>query len=138
MKLLKIPFLLSLIMALSIVSCKVAFVPKSSAEAIANVHQLQTDVASLYDGYISASDKSFDESRYADVGSEIDNLVLLENTRDKAKNIIRQAVLIQNTFAQYRGEHKAKGVVNDHQFRIYKKYLQSLIKPLEVSELSLK
>lgn len=120
------------------VSCKVAFVPKSSAEAIANVHQLQTDVASLYDGYISSTDKSFDESKYADVGSEIDNLVLLENTRDKAKNIIRQAVLIQNTFAQYKGEHKAKGVVNDHQFRIYKKYLQSLIKPLEVSELSLK
>lgn len=137
MKQLKIPLLFSILMLFA-VSCKVAFVPASSAQAIANVHQLQMDIASLYDGYIAADSKAYDESKYADVTTDIDNLVAFENTRDKAKNIIRQAVLVQNSFNEYKEEHKSKGTVPAIKFKVYKKYLLDQLKPLEVSELSLK
>lgn len=138
MKQLKIPFLLSIVMLLTFTGCKVAFVPASSAQAIANVHQLQMDISSLYDGYIAADDKSYDDTKYADVTSDIDNLVAFQNTRSKSKNFLRQAVLVQNAFNEYKGEHKADGASNDQKLKVYKKYLLDQVKPLEVSELSLK
>lgn len=129
---------ISLLSLVIFYGCRVAFVPKSSAEAIATVTQIQTDLSSLYEGYLYADDKTFDSAKYETPKAEIDKLVALEAARDHSRHLLRQAVLIQTYFSKYMNAHRDKGKLNDHELRIYQAYMKSLVKPILVSELSLK
>lgn len=133
----KLLFLLLITAAFT--SCKVSFVPTKSPSMIANVIDLQNSTDGLYDGIING-DKGYEAHapEYALIGSKIDSVVAYNQTRPKGANIYRQSILLKSAFQKYASEHKGKSVISVGEARVYKAYIKSFIKPILVSELSLK
>jgi hypothetical protein len=128
-----------LLVSAAFTSCKVSFVPTKSPSAIANVLDIQNSTDGLYDGIING-DKGYaaHAPEYTLIGSKIDSVVAFNQTRIKGANIYRQSVLLQSAFKKYTSEHSAKSVISAGEARVYKAYIKSFIKPILVSELSLK
>ncbi|HEY9340756.1 MAG TPA: hypothetical protein VIQ23_04195 [Hanamia sp.] len=121
-------------------SCKVTWVPAKSAPQIVNVLDIQTSTTSLYDAIIASSDRRYVtyQSDYATIGRKIDTLVSVNLVRPHGANILQQSLLLQTYFYKYEGDHKARGILSVGDLRVYRDYLKSFIKPILISELSLK
>lgn len=134
----KILFLL--IISATVFSCRVTFAPAKDASMIVNVMDIQDKTNTLYDGIIASTDKSFDTyaNEYTSLDRKIDSVVAMNKDRKNAGNIHKQASLLQTHFKRYAADHKNKGTLRDSEARVYRDYLQSFIKPILVSEFSLK
>lgn len=128
-----------MILSATIFSCKVTWVPGKSPTMIANVIDVQNSVESLYDGIV-LGDKGFiaHAADYATIDNKIDSIVQVNKSRDYGRNILTQSLILQKNFKKYEAEHEGKGSITAGEARVYKSYLKSLIKPILVSELSLK
>lgn len=133
----KLSFLL--LLSATLFSCKVTWVPTKSASMIANVIDIQNSAQSLFDGIV-LGDKGYvgHVAEYAAIQVKIDSLVSINQERDHASNILRQCVILQNKFRAYAKEHESAGDITAGEAKVYKAYIKSLIKPILVSELSLK
>lgn len=131
---------LSLFIGAIFFSCKVTFVPTKSASMIANVLDIQNSTTSLYDAVIASNDKSYVsyQNDYGSIGSKIDSIVEVNKIRPHGGNIYAQSVLLQKYFKKYSADHKTRGALTNGELRVYRDYLKSFIKPILVSELSLK
>ena len=136
-------FLLAFI-ALSFTQCKIlqpnSIAPSYSAAIIQDVTDLGKQIDILYITMEQSSDKSYETYLPDYLNSEvlINSIILRDQIRPKSAIIVKQAELFRNLFIKYKGEHKVLKTLNNSQIRIYKRYLQDQLKPLMVSELSLK
>lgn len=121
-------------------SCKVTWVPAKSGSMIANVLDIQTSTTSLYDAMIASNDKSYAtyQSDYISLGNKIDSVVEVNKVRSHGTNIYNQSLLLQKYFTKYSSDHQVRGTLSNGELRVYRDYLKSFIKPILVSELSLK
>lgn len=133
----KILFLL--LLSATIFSCRVTLNPKSSPASIANVIDLQNSSNGLFDGVING-DKTFATHApdYVSLQSKIDSMVAYNSIRPKAPTIYRQSILVQQAFNNLLSEHQRKGKLSTDEARSDKSVMKSYLKPLLVSELSLK
>ena len=129
-----------LIISVTVFSCRVTLAPARDASLIVNVLDIQNSTNTLYSSIISSQNKSFSfyESDYLAIDSKIDSLVSVNKDRKYAQNIYKQAVILQTYFDKYTADHKNRGTLKTSEARVYKDYLQSFIKTILVSELSLK
>lgn len=121
-------------------SCTVKLVPTRDTNMISQVGAASNMTAALYDEIIASSDRSFPtyESEYQNVQNAIDNIVVQDATRDKAKVVLKIATDIKNRFANYTAQHKAETNLNDAQLRTFKNYMQALWSALYNAESSYK
>lgn len=131
---------LMLFLSIALSQCKVLFVPPSSPDVTASVVQLSENVNSFYDGMITGNDKTFDgnEQGYVTIGNAIDAIAAKDAVRPHAGNIQQQVAILRTTFDKYKGDHRIKVQLDAPQLKVYKAYMQAFIKPILVSELSLK
>lgn len=136
---LKKAFLL-LFLSATFLSCRVTFVPQKSPTMIVDVMDVQTSTNSLYDKMITATDKTYPlyETEYSAIDQKIDSILQRDKQRNHGKNIVSQVSILQKYFRKYEADHKARGALTSGEFKVYKEYLKSFIKPVLVSELSLK
>lgn len=121
-------------------SCKVSLVPSRSPEAIAAVQQASASTDNLYNDIIGSSDKTY--STYADnyqvVNQQIEQILVLDSARNKAKVILIIANDIQKRFAKYEAEHKDAGSINNSEAQTYKDYMHALFSSLLNAESNFK
>lgn len=135
----KVLFLL-LISATVFSACRVTWSPAKSPSMIANVLDVQNSTSNLYSTMIAATDKSYTTyaADYQSIDNKIDSIVVVNSSREHGANVYKQSLLLQKYFKKYEADHQAKGSLTTGELRVYKSYLQSFIKPVLVSELSLK
>lgn len=121
-------------------SCRVTWVPAKSPSMIVDLLDVQSSTDNLYDAIIASPDKSYTrfEASYTAIETKIDSIVAVNEKRDHAKNIYSQTLLLERYFNKYQALHKTRASIPNEEFRVYKEYLKSFIKPILVSELSLK
>lgn len=123
-----------------IISCTVKLLPPANANLVADITKLQDDVQSFYDGMAAATDKSYNtyQPGYQQIDGEIQAIVSTEQARPHAAGNIKSAKNIQSIFSQYEADHKARGSLPGRTIITYKDYMYGVIKPLLVTELSIK
>lgn len=121
-------------------ACNVKFVPTKSIQAIHSVEKIQTDIDSLYNTIAKALDKSYVgySGSYLFIESEIDSLISYDKGRSSVSNIVHQLVILRSAVFEYETEHKAAITISAGEAIAYKKYLDSYIHTILVSENSLK
>lgn len=131
---------LLLFLSTTIFSCRVTWVPAKSPSMIVNLIDIQTSIEGLYDNIVTSPDKSFSlfSQRYDVIDSKIDSIISENKQRDYAQNILTQTLLLQKYFRKYREAHHTRADITNDEFQLYKDYLKAFIKPILVSELSLK
>lgn len=132
--------LVSLLIATSLIGCKVSFVPAASAEIKAQVENTAKMTDALYLGIEAASDKSYagHAIKYAEINAEINSLVLKNTYRLKAVNFQNMINTVQVQFLQYESNHKTKGVLSAGEAKAYKNDMAGFWLPLIKSENLLK
>jgi CRISPR/Cas system CMR subunit Cmr4 (Cas7 group RAMP superfamily) len=125
---------------LTLSSCKALALPSKNATLLADVEEIDNAVNSLYDRVIVSNDKRFAtyESDYSDIDLKIAYIVDVNKTRNKAGNILKQAELLQKNFAIAEDDHRSRSVLSNKELKTHKDYIHAFIKPILVSELSLK
>ena len=128
-----------LLITVALYSCK-TIAPQRSPEQIAALTEIQASVNSMYDAMSVSPDRSYStfEPNYTNIGQKVQSVVEVNKTREQASNILKQSEILQQYFEKYRSEHQQAGSITPSQIRVYRSYLQSFIKPVLVSELSLK
>lgn len=132
---------LSLLISISLfASSCVSFVPLFNAAIVNDVTQLGQKVDAMYITMEQSSNKSYSNyiAEYANSESLINSIIVRNETRPKAGIIVKQSVIYRDLFLKYQGEHKAKVTLSNAEIRIYNQYLKDALKPLLVSEMSLK
>lgn len=124
----------------SLQSCRVTFIAGKDPQALVATENIQSAFTSLYDRIIVAPDKTYSayQNDYADIRVQIDSLKAYDQRRPKAANITHQVAIFQEQFNLYEKEHRDKGKITAGEARVYKVYLNSFIKPIQISENSLK
>jgi len=132
--------LLFILLSATLFSCMIHLVPAKSPIALVSTQNIQKDIGSLYDRIMVSSDKTWNTYAldYTAIDVEIDSLISYDKTRSNVSNIVHQVILLQSAFTEYEGEHKAKGRIATSEAKVYKSYLNSFIKPILISENSLK
>lgn len=131
-----------IIFALSIIifSCTVSLFPTKNPIAITQVTQLQQSVKSLYNVIEQSLDRSFStyESGYQSIDAQIHDILVLDSSRAKSKQILTIANDIKKRFDGYELYHKTHSDFNDAQATHFELSLGTLIKDLYNTEINLK
>lgn len=127
-----------LIAITTFMSCRVTYVPPKSPEQITNAVDFMVSINGLYDGII-AGDKYYKPliPEYDIIGSKLDNMVSINESRPKAKNILEQTALLRSEFKDIRLRHEQMDSMPISIARSYKTYFKSFIRTILTSELSL-
>jgi len=127
-----------LLLVVTIISCKVTWVPSADDQIKAQVTQGMRTTDSVYDVMIVSSDKTYSShtAGYDLIAQDIDNLYHLEEARNST--IASQVKILQTHFIYYRSQHQTKGTLNKGQLETYKNDLDAFWKPIINSENFLK
>lgn len=132
--------ILLLLISTTLFSCKVMFVPHKDGAMLVAVQHISDQTMDLYTAMMGSTNKTYGTyaAEYTDIQTQVDSVISVNTTRPKAGLILSQARRFQALFAKCKGDHQAKGTLNNGQLASSKKYLWSYLKPWLVSETSLK
>ena len=128
----------------TIQSCKILqptqIVSPYNSAIVADVVDLGKFVDGFYSDQEANEDKSFTTHApgYAAAEVSINSIIVRSSVRPKSGLIVKQAELYKKMLLKYRDEHKVKGVLNNNEIRVYRRYLRDQLAQLLYSELSLK
>ncbi len=139
-------YFLFLVIALSLTSssCSVfkaaSVAPTFNAAIVQDVTDLGKIVDQMYLNMEHSEDKTYEtySPDYNSAETLINSIIIRNGIRENNKAVLQQAKLYQEMLVKVRGEHAAKNKLNNSEIRIYKSYLAAQLKPLFVSEMSLK
>jgi len=140
MKQIKITALIGLLFCLLLSSCRVSLVPAYNPDVVAKVEQASKATDHLYDSIMDSPDKSFYSfsNSYASIHSQIDDILILDSSRESSKIILIIGNDLKKRFVKYEKYHKDAGTLNNSQLRTYKDYMHALWESLFNSEINFK
>lgn len=129
-----------LVLGLMLFSCRVSLVPSASPQISSLIDRIGDNAASMYNDIRYSTDKGYNTylPKYDFINSEIDSLIVLDNARGKAKEMIKQDAAIKKHFNIYKDEHQAYGNITNGKVNVYDVYFKSYVDARKVSEKSLK
>ena len=121
-------------------SCKVMFVPKQSADALAMIEKGQYLTDKLFTGIETGPDRNYDtwQLSYISAIDAIEALIALDKTRAKAGNLLVQDKKLHDAMIKYREIHMSRGEITEGMAGVFKVYVQSFWNPRINSEKTLK
>ena len=126
-----------LLIAVAFTSCTI--VPFRNTNQLTKVESVDNSINTLFTSISEgANTYTENEHEYNFLSNEIDSLVSINSTRSKAKILLGQTIELQREFAEAKNYHKEKGILPASEARIYRSFFKSLIRPILVSEKSLK
>lgn len=127
-----------LIAITTFMSCRVTYVPPKSPEQITNAVDFLVSVNDLYDGII-AGDKYYKPliPEYDNLEAKAADMVLINQNRPHAKNILEQTTLLQSELKDIRLRHEQMDSMPVSIARSYRLYFKSFIRTILTSEFSL-
>lgn len=123
-----------LITAIIFTSCTPKLLPPANAALVTDLTVLINDVQSLYDN----ADPSFSQAAYDHIDAEIAAIVATESIRPHSAGLQASAKRIQDMFTKFENEHKAKGTLTVYVRAAHKDDMFGIIRPLLISEMSIK
>lgn len=129
-----------LVAAILLLSCNFKLAPSYDASATSKVMTASVATNMMYDKIIASSDKNFAtyETDYAKIETQIHEIILIDNTRKRAKTLVGMATDVLNRFVKYQNEHRAAVTLNNAQLRSFKDYMHAVWQPLYNAETNLK
>ncbi len=121
----KILLFLSIVFVLN--ACTVHLVPQKSQTIIDMVNTSANNTNALYDHVISSGDKYYGNyaNEYANIDSEISEIITLDSARTKPKIILGMMHDVQNRFSNYEADHKAR-ILNNSELQVYKDEMHAI------------
>lgn len=121
-------------------SCKVMFVPKQSADALAMIEKGSYLTNKLFTGIEAGPDRSYAawESDYTASIDAINSLILIDKARAKSGNLLTQDKKLYDAVLRYREIHSTRGEITEGMAGVFKVYVQSFWNPRINSEKTLK
>ncbi|MEO6219906.1 MAG: hypothetical protein ABIO81_05725 [Ginsengibacter sp.] len=123
-------------------SCQVQLVPQYNAELEQQIVNAAKMSDKLYLEIINApADKksfSFYAVKYLDVEVEINSVLLKNETRPRAGDIVASAQKLKDFFVKAMEDHKNKHTLSDGEALIYNEQLKAFWKPVLIEEMALK
>jgi hypothetical protein len=121
-------------------SCKVMFVPKQSADALAMIEKGQHLTDKLFTGIETGPDRSYAawENDYTASIDAVNSLILIDKARPKSGNLLVQDKKLYDALVRYREIHLTRGEITEGMAGVFKVYIQSFWNPRINSEKTLK
>lgn len=135
-------FLSLFILTMMLNSCTIHLVPQYNADMEEQIKNgakmsdrlyLQMIVASADSKYFSMY-----ENKYLDVQVEINSILLQDQIRPKANDIVASVQKLQEYFTKAMEDHRNKKSLSNGELMIYHDQLQAFWKPVLIEELALK
>jgi hypothetical protein len=133
----------SILLVLTVLySCTVHLVPPYSADMEEQIENGAKMSDRLYLGMINApgdkKDFSLYADKYLDVEVEINSILLKDETRPKAGDIIASAQKLKDYFVKAMEDHHNRKTLSNGELIIYNEQLKAFWKPVLVEEIALK
>ncbi|MEP6595031.1 MAG: hypothetical protein ABJA71_03750 [Ginsengibacter sp.] len=126
----------------SLHSCQVQLVPQYNAELEQEIITAAKMSDKLYLEIMNAptdkKDFGFYTDKYLDIEVEINSILLKNETRPKAGDIVASAQKLKDFFVKAMEDHKNKHTLSHGELLIYNEQLKAFWKPVLVEEMALK
>ena len=136
----KIKLFLIALMALFAVSCKVTLVPQQSLVIKQELSTIKALTGNLMVDIKTATNKQYlnFDAKYQEIDVLYDSVIVQQNRRVKAKNLLTISTNCQSAFVSFQSYHKRKDTLADSEIDITKSQFDALINPLIWAEEKLK
>ena len=132
-------FLIFLLSVLN--SCQVHLVPSYSAELESQIVNAAKMTDKLYLEMIDAPADKKEYAIYSDeyiaIETEIHSILLINQNRDKAKDIVNSVTILSKKFEEYKEDHKKRNTLSNGELKAYNADLQAFWAPVLVEEQAL-
>ncbi len=122
-------------------SCQVHLVPSYSADLEAQIVNAAKMTDKLYLEMIDAPADKKNYALYSDqyiaIETEIHSILLINQNRDKAKDIVNSVTILSKKFAEYKDDHKKRDTLSNGELIAYNADLQAFWAPVLVEEQAL-
>ena len=131
--------LFAILLIFSIASCKVSLISKYDANVLQEVKTAESLTNKLYEEAIASEDKTytFNSGNYELVSVQIASLKDKEAARPKSKLLVAMVSNIEVAFNKAKGNHRARGSLNNAELEQFKGVLQRQWKSLLNAERNL-
>ncbi|MGI8950264.1 MAG: hypothetical protein ACR2FN_01635 [Chitinophagaceae bacterium] len=130
-----------LLLFISAISCKVALVPEYNADLETQISNDAKMTDMLYLEMMDASADKKNYSLYADkyinIETEINSILLKNEARAKAGDIVASVEKLRDYFVKAKEDHKKRDTLSNAEFLIYNEQLKAFWKPILVEEIAL-
>jgi len=130
---------LLLIPVIFLAGCRASFVPAYDAALQTQIENAAKATDMMYLQLMSSPDslKSFDHylNEYLNIESDINSLLLKNEVRPKATDIVASIKILKDYFIKAKEDHAKRGVISNAEALIYNEQLKALWKPVLIEEI---